>query len=69
MFYSDSTVRFNKEKGFGESYYITCPVCWNSSIRVTQWEDGSVDSGECIICKRREETMELESLIRASFSS
>ncbi len=63
MFYDDSTLRFSSEKGFGETYYITCPVCWNSSIKMTEWEDGSVESGECIICKRLEETMELEHLV------
>ena len=62
MFYDDSTLRFSREKGLGESYYITCPVCWNSSIRMTQWEDGSAEGGECIICKRREEILELEHL-------
>ena len=60
MFYNDSTIRFNSEKGFGESYYLICPVCWNSSIRETRWEDGSIESGECVTCKRMEEMMDLE---------
>lgn len=64
MLYDDSTLRFSNERGFGQSYYIICPVCGNSSIRVTQWENGSADSGECIICRRREEIMDLESLLR-----
>ncbi len=63
MFYNDSTVHFSDEKGLGESYYIICPVCWNSSIRMTQWEDGSFDCEECVICKRIEEVMELEDLL------
>ena len=29
---------------------------------MTQWEDGSAEGGECIICKRREEILELEHL-------
>ncbi len=47
-----------------ESYYIICPVCWNSSIRMTRWEDGSSDCEECVICKRMEEVMELEGLMK-----
>lgn len=62
MFYDDSTLSFSSKRGFSESYYITCPVCWNSSIKVTRWEDGSVESGECVTCKRTEELMELEQL-------
>ena len=66
MFYDDSTIRYSREKGFGESYFIICPVCWNSGIRVVRWEDGSVDSGECITCRSREEVMVLEDLLKAS---
>jgi hypothetical protein len=69
MFYDDSIIRFGTEKGFSESYYITCPVCGNSSLRMTQWEDGSFCSGECTICRRREEVMELETLMRTSAGS
>jgi len=65
MFYDDSTLRFGTEKGFSESYYIACRVCGNSSVRATEWEDGSVDSGECVICRRWEEVMDLESLIKS----
>ncbi len=52
-----STLRFSSEKGFGESYYILCPVCWNSSIKVCHWEDGSEEVMECDVCKRMEEEM------------
>jgi hypothetical protein len=64
MLYDDSTLRFSSERGFSESYYITCPVCWNSSIKVTEWENGAVESGECITCRRTEELMDLEHAIR-----
>lgn len=64
MFYGDSTVRYSETQGFGESYHITCPVCWNSSIRMTQWEDGTFDCKECVTCWRMEEVMELESLMK-----
>ncbi len=63
MFYDDSTLIFSTCNRLGESYYITCPVCWNSSIRVIQWEDGSVETRECVTCKRTEEIMELEELV------
>lgn len=69
MFYDDSTIRFGTERGFSESYYIACPVCGNSSIRMTQWEDGSACSEECTICRRQEEVMDLETLIRTSAGS
>ncbi len=62
--YDDSTLRFDSEKGFSESYYIICPVCWNSSIKVLQWEDGTIENGECITCKRTEELMDIEDLLR-----
>ncbi len=64
MFYDDSTVHFDSAHGLGESYYIICPVCWNSSIRMTQWEDGASDCEECVTCRRMEEEMELEGLIK-----
>lgn len=65
MFYSDSTVRFCAVRGFGESYYINCPVCWNSSIRMTRWEDGTIECEECVTCKRMVEVMELENLMKS----
>lgn len=54
MFYCDSTIKFSDEKGFGESYYILCPVCWNSSIKVTKWEKGMEESEDCSVCERIE---------------
>jgi hypothetical protein len=57
MFYDDSTIKFSNEKGFGESYYILCPVCWNSGIKVTRWEDGTEDEKACAVCERMERLM------------
>ncbi|HSB51373.1 MAG TPA: hypothetical protein VLD40_01815 [Dissulfurispiraceae bacterium] len=57
MFYRDSRIRYSEEKGFGESYYILCPVCWNSSIRLTVWETGTRDEDECATCRRMERLM------------
>ena len=58
IFYADSTIRFSAERGFSESYYILCPVCWNWGINVTLWEDGSEDLSEYATCKRIADTME-----------
>lgn len=58
IFYADSTIRFSVERGFSESYYILCPVCWNWGIHVTLWEDGSEDLSECLTCRRMDEAME-----------
>jgi len=63
MFYCDSTIFFNPARGLGESYYLLCPVCGNSGIRVIRWEDGASDEGECVICKRMEELMDLSAFI------
>jgi hypothetical protein len=52
MFYKDSTVLYDENKGIGESWYILCPVCWNASIRVVRWESGETETGECLICER-----------------
>ncbi len=54
---SSSTLRYSNEKGFGESYFILCPVCWNASIKVIRWEDGEEEFGECLVCKRMEYLM------------
>jgi hypothetical protein len=54
MFTDHATLRFSEARGFGESYFILCPVCWNSSIKLTRWEDGSVDEEECAVCARRD---------------
>lgn len=51
MFRSDSTIRFSKERGFSETAYLFCPVCWNTSILATVWEDGTVEE-VCSVCER-----------------
>ncbi|WP_333656546.1 hypothetical protein [Dissulfurispira sp.] len=63
MFYDDSAIRFSDEKGFGESYYILCPVCWNSGIKVTRWEDGTEDVTDCAVCERMEILMDADALL------
>jgi hypothetical protein len=55
----DSTIRFDVDKGFGESYYLICPVCWNSGIKMTCWEDGTHIEEECMVCSRRERIMSM----------
>jgi hypothetical protein len=57
IFSADSTIRFSVERGFSETFYILCPVCWNAGIKVIRWEDGSYEESECAVCKRREESM------------
>jgi hypothetical protein len=57
MFSADSTLRFSIERGFSESYYILCPVCWNSGIKIILWEDGSEEVAECATCRRRDRMM------------
>lgn len=52
------TLRFGIERGFSQSDYILCPVCWNAAIVLTHWEDGSEEAGECIVCRRIEESMD-----------
>ncbi len=56
-FVSDSTVRYSNEKGFGESYYIICPTCWNSGIRITRWEYSAEEISECAVCERMIRTL------------
>jgi hypothetical protein len=56
-FFVESTLKYSDEKGFGESYYITCPVCWNASIRYIKWEDGTEETGECPVCERMIRTL------------
>ena len=51
-FFVESTVRYCDKKGFGEAYYIICPVCWNSSITFIKWEDGTEETSECVVCER-----------------
>ncbi|MCL4537587.1 MAG: hypothetical protein M1610_08360 [Nitrospirae bacterium] len=60
MSYDDSTIRFSDERGFGESYYIICPVCWNSGIKVIKWEDGTEDVTDCAVCERMEILMDAD---------
>lgn len=57
LFSTDSTIRFGVERGFSESFYIVCPVCWNAGIKMVRWEDGSVEELECSVCRRRDEMM------------
>ncbi len=54
IFSADSTIRFSKERGFSESFYILCPVCWNLGIKIIRWEDGTEEISECATCKRRD---------------
>jgi hypothetical protein len=58
----DSIFKYSLAKGFGEFFWNSCPVCGCASIKTTFWEDGSVEHGECLICKRMSELMELEEL-------
>jgi hypothetical protein len=48
----DSILIYSGEKGFGEVFWIICPVCWNS-MKVTRWEDGREEE-ECLPCRTRE---------------
>ena len=61
-FFNDSTVRYSDEKGFCESYYIICPTCWNSGIKMNKWEDGTEEISECAICERMIRTLNDEYL-------
>jgi hypothetical protein len=54
MFSPDSTLRFSIERGFSESYYILCPVCWNAGIKIIRWEDKTEEEIDCAVCERRE---------------
>jgi hypothetical protein len=56
-----STIKYSLLKGFGESYWNLCPVCDGASVRTTVWEDGTVEHGECLICSRMADIMEIES--------
>jgi hypothetical protein len=58
IFSTDSTIRFSLERGFSESFYITCPVCLNSGIKIIRWEDGVEESLGCATCRRRDGAME-----------
>ncbi len=52
IFFVESTLRYSDEKGFGEAYYINCPVCWNASIQFIKWEDSAEETSECPVCER-----------------
>jgi hypothetical protein len=58
----DSIFKYSQSRGFGEFFWNSCPVCGCSSIRTTLWEDGTVEHGECLICDRMSELIELEEL-------
>jgi hypothetical protein len=55
-----STLKFSLTKGFGEFFWNLCPVCGCASIRTTFWEDGTAEHGECLVCMRMSEVMELD---------
>ncbi len=61
----DTILIYNLEKGFGEFFWNTCAICGGASIRTTIWEDGSEERGDCLICKRMFEIMELEDSLTA----
>jgi hypothetical protein len=64
MFYEESIIHYDDEKGIGETFFILCPVCWSYGIKITVWEDGSEEQGHCPVCSRKERTMEIEDLER-----
>jgi hypothetical protein len=51
----ESILKFSDEKGFGELFWVICPVCWNL-MKETRWEDGSVERA-CSACRRRIEAL------------
>jgi len=64
MFSADSTLRFSIERGFGGSYYILCPICWNASIKIIRSEDGTEEVIDCVVCERRDRMVD-EPRVRA----
>jgi hypothetical protein len=50
--HKESTLRYNERKGFGETFWVTCPVCWNA-MRLTRWELAP-EEADCASCRRRE---------------
>lgn len=56
-FFVESTLKYSDVKGFAETYYILCPVCWNSSILYTKWEDGTEETSDCPVCERMIRTL------------
>jgi hypothetical protein len=59
-FFVESTLRYNDEKGFGEAYYINCPVCWNAGILFIKWEDGTEERSDCPLCERMINALNIE---------
>jgi hypothetical protein len=55
-----STQKFSITKGFGQSIWNLYPVCGCASIRATFWENGTAEHGECLVCQRMSEIMELD---------
>jgi rubrerythrin len=51
----ESILRFSPEKGFGETFWITCPVCWNA-MKLTVWELAPNEE-DCPACRRKERLM------------
>lgn len=62
----DSIYTYNKGKGLGEFLWSLCPVCGNASVRTTIREDGTGEQGECLVCIRMAEIMELEEMYLAA---
>lgn len=58
----DSIYIYAKGKGFGEFFWNLCPACGNASVKIVFWEDGTVEHGDCLVCKRMSEIMELQEL-------
>ncbi len=52
MYIEGSTLRYNQEKGLYETYWIICPVCWSTGVKITKWEDGREEFEDCINCLR-----------------
>jgi hypothetical protein len=52
----ESILKYNIEKGFGETSWITCPCCWNA-MKITHWENGTMEE-ECRVCQRMGREME-----------
>ena len=61
----DSIYIYCPGKGFGEFFWNLCPVCGNASVKTTFWEDGKAEQGECLVCVRMAEIMELEEMYLA----
>ena len=59
-FFVESTLRYSDKKGFGEAYYINCPVCWDASIIYIKWEDDTEETSECPVCERMIRTFNSE---------